>query len=336
MNVLANYKIILRPENLNFNLPLKLNDNTRNELEIGFGNGEYTVNYALNHPEIMLYGFEMSYSCVMKCARRAGNIKNLKILRADAQVMLREVFDYNSLDKIYMNFPCPWPKRRHAEKRVISGNFAENLSRVLKLNGIFELVTDDKNYADETRESFIKNNSLSLKIFEINPVRQVTTKYERKWLEQGKDIYRLIFEKISKAEDEIYKDENNKNKNNENENYKNENNREEFFLMLLNEKRPVTEDFLKSLNGVSGHDDDGAYWSFGRYYSGNGAFLLEAFAADGDFKQRYYIRFYDGKFQLDATASAFMTPAVKNSLKNIRDIYEGYAANVGACASGAV
>ena len=226
---MANYKIILRPDAL----PLDL-DNKHNELEIGFGNGEYTVSYAKSNPDIMLYGFEMSYSCVLQCARRADGLDNLRIFRADAQTLLNIIFAKNSLNKIYMNFPCPWPKRRHANKRVTAGNFADNFLRVLKPNGLFELVTDDKDYAEQTKINFMSRDALRLKSFEINPEREIKTKYERKWLAMGKEIYRLIFEKIKDAEF------------NKNNNIKEEDN-----LMNLNFAKSVSEDFVKSLNGVS-------------------------------------------------------------------------------------
>lgn len=301
---MANYKIILRPDAL----PLDLN-NKHNELEIGFGNGEYTVNYAKLNPDIMLYGFEMSYSCVLSCARRADGVENLKIFRADAQTLLNIIFENNFLDKIYMNFPCPWPKRRHASKRVIAGSFAENFLRVLKLGGLFELVTDDRDYADQTRENFIKHEALNLKSFEINPDRPVKTKYERKWLALGKDIYRLIFEKVQEINNNNFK----------------ELNGDEINLMDLNFARPVSEEFLQSLNGVSGRDENkNAFWSFGRYFKGGESLLLDVFAVDDEFKQRYYIKFHDNKMQLDNTASAYMTPAVKNSLKDIIDRFNNF------------
>ena len=300
---MANYKIILRPDAL----PLDL-DNKHNELEIGFGNGEYTVSYAKSNPDIMLYGFEMSYSCVLQCARRADGLDNLRIFRADAQTLLNIIFANNSLNKIYMNFPCPWPKRRHANKRVTAGNFADNFLRVLKPEGLFELVTDDKDYAEQTKINFMSRDALRLKSFEINPEREIKTKYERKWLAMGKEIYRLIFEKIKDAEF------------NKNNNIKEEDN-----LMNLNFAKSVSEDFVKSLNGVSGQDKaKGAYWSFGRYYKGDEALLLDTFAVDDEFKQRYYIKFHDNKMQLDNTASAYMTPAVKNSLKDIIERFNNF------------
>ena len=85
------------------------------------------------------------------------------------------------------------------------------------------------------------------------------------------------------------------------------------------------EEFLQSLNGVSGRDENkNAFWSFGRYFKGSESLLLDVFAVDDEFKQRYYIKFHDNKMQLDNTASAYMTPAVKNSLKDIIERFNNF------------
>ena len=71
------YKIIINSQS-GLLLPLPVKNHT--ELEIGFGNGEFTVQYAKANPEIFLYGIEISQSCVLRCSRRAADINNLKII----------------------------------------------------------------------------------------------------------------------------------------------------------------------------------------------------------------------------------------------------------------
>ncbi|MDR1377076.1 MAG: hypothetical protein LBJ22_06165, partial [Synergistaceae bacterium] len=97
------------------------------ELEIGFGNGEFTVARAMAHPDTLMIGMEVSLSCAARCMRRvsrlkagnpqAGALSNLKIVCADARFMMKELFADASLDRVTMNFPCPWPKKRHARRR---------------------------------------------------------------------------------------------------------------------------------------------------------------------------------------------------------------------------
>ena len=293
------YGVILSPRDLS--LPLSLPDR-RTELEIGFGNGEYTVKYAQAHPEILLFAVEVSPACVLRCARRAAGLDNLRLIRADSRLMMREFFADGTLDKVYMNFPCPWPKRRHAHRRVTARDFAGSLAAVLKPGGVFELVTDDEPYAQEARNRLGSHPALALERFETNPLRPVTTKYERKWLSEGKDIYRLTFVKTG--------------------NFTVQRRSWEEWEMHIRTNRPATPGFMASLNGIAVRDGE-ARWAFGGYYTapGEDAFLLETFSTDDEFEQRYYLRVSErdggGLVQMDRTANAFLTPSVRGALRDV-------------------
>ena len=141
-NCVPQYKVIISPSEY---LPLDVYEHT--QLEIGFGNGEFTVQYAKLNPEIFLYGVEISQSCVLRCARRAEGLKNLKIINTDARYMLRELFEDESLEKIIMQFPCPWPGNGNAHRRVTARDFSDGLAAVLKVGGVFEMVSDDEDYS---------------------------------------------------------------------------------------------------------------------------------------------------------------------------------------------
>ena len=99
-------------------LPLKTPEHS--QLEIGFGNGEFTVQYAEAHSDVMLYGIEISQACVLKCARRSAGLDNLQIINTDARYMLREIFTDESLERIFMQFPCPWSKNADAGMQNVS------------------------------------------------------------------------------------------------------------------------------------------------------------------------------------------------------------------------
>ncbi|MBQ4401057.1 MAG: hypothetical protein II832_02710, partial [Synergistaceae bacterium] len=129
------YSVIIHPES-GIALPVQ----PETELEIGFGNGEYTVQYAEKHPDILLYGVEISQACVLRCARRAGGLKNLRIINTDARYMLRELFADETLQKIFMQFPCPWSKNADAHRRVTAKDFSDGLAAVLKVSGTFIMV----------------------------------------------------------------------------------------------------------------------------------------------------------------------------------------------------
>lgn len=313
------YGVILSPRDMTlpislggsgglFSPELPSGETRRVELEIGFGNGEYTVKYARAHPETMLFGVEVSPACVLRCARRAGGLDNLKLIRADARLMMRELFAEGALDKVTMNFPCPWPKRRHAHRRVTARDFADSLAVVLKPGGVFELVTDDGPYAQEARDRLGSHPALALEQFETNPLRPVTTKYERKWQAEGKSIYRLTFVKTKELPAPEHRTWGLM--------------QERKSIMHIRTERPATPGFVEALNGASGQEGE-ARWAFGRCYASpqGDAFLLEVFSIDDEFEQRYFLRLSErdggGLVQLDRTANAFLTPSVRGALRDV-------------------
>lgn len=292
------YGVILNPRDLS--LPLNLEGTAgRVELEIGFGNGEATVRHARTNPGTLVFGLEVSRACVLRCARRAAGLGNLRLICADARAMMRELFRDGALDRVVMNFPCPWPKRRHAKRRVTAKDFADGLAAVLREGGVFELVTDDRPYALEALERLGAHPALTAGAMEVNPPRLQTTKYERRWLEEGRDILRLTFTKRGgfTVPRRTWGDRD----------------------MHIRTGHPPRAALIASLEGTSGGAGE-ARWAFGRCYEGQGAWLLETFSIDDEFEQRYYIRASvrdgGGLVKLDGTANAFLTPAVRGSLRD--------------------
>ena len=107
----------------------------------------------LQEPSRMGYssGSRVSLQCVMKAVRRIQRscCPNARVLLGDARFILGYCFPPEWLHAVYMNFPCPWPKTRHAKRRVTYSGFSDVLAGSLATGGIFELVTDDGIYADD-------------------------------------------------------------------------------------------------------------------------------------------------------------------------------------------
>ena len=302
-NCVPQYKVIFSPASDNY-LPLDVYEHT--QLEIGFGNGEFTVQYAKQHPEIFLYGVEISQSCVLRCARRAEGLKNLKIINTDARYMLRELFEDESLEKIIMQFPCPWPGNGNAHRRVTARDFSDGLAAVLKIGGIFEMVSDDEDYSKEVWRVLGKHEALETVDFVTNPERSITTKYERKWLEMGKNIFKLTFRKTKNFTVE----------------------RRVAQEMHIKIRKQVNKSDLDALKNTSGKDESKkAFWRFGRnFINDNERFLLETLTSDDEFEQKFYINIShrDEEFliRLDKTGSAFLTPGVRLALKDVAEKLE--------------
>ena len=302
------YGVIINPGSEG--LPLSVKKHT--QLEIGFGNGEFTVQYAKENPEIFLYGVEISQSCVLRCARRAEGLKNLKIINTDARYMLRELFEDEVLEKIIMQFPCPWPGNGNAHRRVTARDFSDGLAAVLKIGGVFEMVSDDEDYSNEVWRVLGKHEALEAVDFETNPERSISTKYERKWLAMGKNIFRLTFKKIKNFTVQ----------------------RRTSQEMHIKIKNKITKENIDALNNISGKDEREnknvkSFWKFGKNFinvSGTPTgerFLLETLTSDDEFEQKFYINISprDEGFliRLDKTSSAFLTPAVRAALADVAE-----------------
>ena len=290
------YKVILYPEN-----GVALSVKSHTELEIGFGNGEFTVQYARLHPDILLYGLEISQACVLRCARRSEGLDNLRIINTDARYMLKELFADETLTRIIMQFPCPWSGSSNAHRRVTAKDFAGSLAAVLKVGGEFYFVSDDEEYSQEVKSVLGSHEALELVSFEINPSREITTKYERKWLEQGKNIHVLRFKKVKAftiARQVMDRG------------------------MHMKIDRKVNSQNIESLKNVTGRNrDNKTFWKFGRCFTDGKTFLLETLTSDDEFGQKFYInislRDEGSLIRLDRTANAFLTPAVRASLEDV-------------------
>jgi len=125
-------------------------------LEYCSGNGEWIADKALENPDINWIGVEIKFERVRQLFSKRHNreIDNLLIVCGEAHTFTREYLPDGSLDAIYINFPDPWPKGRHAKHRLVSPAFAKEVSRALKKDGTATLVTDDKPYFELIQSSF--------------------------------------------------------------------------------------------------------------------------------------------------------------------------------------
>ena len=275
-------------------------------LEIGFGNGEFLVHLAREDTQSTYWGIEMSKSCVVRARKRiaAEALPNAHLLCGDARFFLRECCAAGSLDGIYMNFPCPWPKKRHSKRRVSSGSFPSEVARVLKDGGFFELLTDEEWYGREVLMGMTAHPHLEEGEWRVNPPRPFTTKYERKWLEMGKSIF------LSKIEKKTCRS-------GENPEYLG---RAEDVHVRVMRKGPAGN-VLKNLFGREEKLGEGL-WIYKKCYSdGTGSMLLEVVTMDGDFEQKFFLLVLDRQedilVKVAPHSSPFLTPAVRGAITTL-------------------
>lgn len=168
-------------------------------IEIGMGKGQFIMQLAKEHPDINYIGIER-YSSVLLRALQKMEIEplpNIRFLCMDASI-ITEVFDKEEVAKIYLNFSDPWPKERHAKRRLTSRQFFERYDKILAGNGVVEFKTDnDDLFAFSMEEVAEAGWTLDAHTFDLHhdPVLNegnIMTEYEEKFSSLGHPIHKLI------------------------------------------------------------------------------------------------------------------------------------------------
>ena len=169
-------------------------------LEIGFGMGSSLIDMARKESKTNFLGIEVHKPGIGKTLNDVElyAIKNLKLICHDATEVFQNAFKNKSLDRILIYFPDPWPKKRHAKRRLIQTEFATIISEKLKIGGHLHLSTDWRPYADHMVSVLEKvpqlKNAIAQNSFWENPKRP-ETKFERRGKTLGNKIWDLLYKK---------------------------------------------------------------------------------------------------------------------------------------------
>lgn len=157
-------------------------------LEIGMGKGKFILEMALKYPNINFIGVEKYSSVASVAIKKIREIKpdNLRILIMDAK-NLEEILK-GKVDTIYLNFSDPWPKDRHAKRRLTARNFLESYDKLFKGSPHIVMKTDNDNLFQYSLESFkeygYKINKISYDLHS-ETLDNVETEYEEKFSKEG-------------------------------------------------------------------------------------------------------------------------------------------------------
>ncbi len=311
------HHLYIRPQYMPMPIPWHMVEPDAESLivELGFGRGEYLLTLSKTFPDALIVGFEVSMTSLLKAAYRlqSANKRNVKMLLFDGVLGLSEFFTPNSVDAVYMNFPIPWPKKKHAKRRVVRDDFWRILARVLKIGGYFELMTDVDWYAEEAQKNAEEVGVFSVEL-KRNPSRRVQTKYEQKWLAEGRDIFL-----VRVVKDEDYKSD-----------------YERLFIKGADYmphafiKKPWKEllNDMKSLEGLEIRQSTDKGYGIREVFYRDREILLRSFTIDRGFFQSFYIwirpedKEGDDAFlmKLDPLSSPFRTKSLMSLMRHIKDI----------------
>ena len=168
-------------------------------IEIGMGKGRFMMDLAAAHPDINYLGIERYSSVLLRALQKMEEnpLPNLFFICMDA-ADVAEVFDHGEVDRIYLNFSDPWPKERHAKRRLTSRQFLERYDAVLAEDGTVEFKTDNRDLFDfsveEVKEAGWKLLACTYDLHHDEELSRgnVMTEYEEKFSSMGNPIHKLV------------------------------------------------------------------------------------------------------------------------------------------------
>lgn len=163
-------------------------------LEVGFGDGRYTVRRAADAPDERFVGLEISSASLQRGLHnvRKRGLQNVKLLKVGAGFAVRHLFAPASLGSVTVNFPDPWPKERHEKNRLLHEGFFKLAASRLVPGGAVLLATDHPEYLAFAQAEGARSGLFELATAEP-PAAVFETKYALKWKTLGKPLFYQVF-----------------------------------------------------------------------------------------------------------------------------------------------
>lgn len=168
-------------------------------LEIGPGTGDFLMHLAETHPEKKILGVELGRARFIRIRERLEKreISNVTLVHGDARALLNKDLATARFERIYVLFPDPWPKTRHAHQRLLSREFVDTLLPTLRPGGNFILITDVKDYATWAQKNLASfpemSNAHPQDGFAAIPTEIIPTFFAKKWQQLGRSQFAVHF-----------------------------------------------------------------------------------------------------------------------------------------------
>jgi len=166
-------------------------------IEIGFGSGEHLATQAMKHPHIRFIGCEPFLNGVAGLLDHLDreNIENVRIFDNDARLLLDALPDA-SIDRCFLLFADPWPKKRHVERRFIGPENLDRLARVMKSGALLRLASDHPSLIDWMRECLaLRSDFICVHAGTEPPEDWVSTRYQEKAVKAGRQPFFMDYKR---------------------------------------------------------------------------------------------------------------------------------------------
>ena len=191
--------VILDPENYKSRWNEVFGNDHPIRLEVGMGKGQFIMELARQNPGINYIGIERYTSVLLRAVQKMDTLQlpNVHFLCEDA-AKLPEIFAPEEVNRIYLNFSDPWPKDRHAKRRLTSRQFLARYNEILKPDGVIEFKTDNRPLFDFSLEEVREAGwQLLLCTYDLHHEEElmkdnIMTEYEAKFSAKGNPIHKMI------------------------------------------------------------------------------------------------------------------------------------------------
>lgn len=201
--IIAESKYVVHESELEKGIMKKVFENGHPlHIEIGMGKGKFIMELARQHPDINYIGIEKYSSVLLRAIQKMeeGELSNVRFIRMDAED-ITEVFEDGEVDKIYLNFSDPWPKDRHAKRRLPSREFLKRYDQILNKEGKLEFKTDNRELFDfaleELEPAGWEAEAVTFDLHHDPKMMEgnIMTEYEEKFSAKGNPICKYIIKR---------------------------------------------------------------------------------------------------------------------------------------------
>jgi len=168
------------------------------ELDLGCGVGSYTAELAKRYPGRRILAADVMVGRLRKLVKRCRRMEigNMSILRVEARFLVGFMLPDESVDRIHLLCPDPWPKDRHSGHRLLTSDFVSQLHRVLRPEGVFHFSSDDEPYYEAVRK-ILETSKIFVEAPEtIADLSDIKSDFELRWNEGGKPVRHLAYRRI--------------------------------------------------------------------------------------------------------------------------------------------
>ena len=169
------------------------------EVDLGCGKGSFTSQLAKSYPDRLILAVDVMIGRLRKLTKRNNRleINNIIPIKAEAWQFVCRCLPDNSIDRLHILCPDPWPKDRHKGHRLISSEFVYRMSLKLKKNGILHFATDDKIYNSAVVKTLNNCNCFTRKQENIVDIQHIKSDFECRWNEMGLTVEHSCWQKTA-------------------------------------------------------------------------------------------------------------------------------------------